>query len=149
MDIRQKLKEYITAETNDNLLYLKIANTIGEKYKEDFIKIAEDERQHAVAFSDIYKDMFKTDFYPQTEDIKIGNIIELLYGRIDDEKNDYKKYDKHSCGGVDNAMLRHAFHRAAVDENIHALTILKVLNGLCCCKCKMDDTDVGSITSLK
>ena len=130
MDIKHKLEEYITAEANDNVLYLKIANSIGEKFKEDFIKIAEDEKQHAFAFSDIYKNLYKTDFVPQIEDVKIQNLTELLFERVDDEKGDYRKYDKDSYSGGINTMLRYAFHRASVDENVHALTILKVLDGL-------------------
>jgi|GEM_PF-1255089 len=130
MDIKRKLEEYITAETNDSALYLKIAAAISEQFKEDFIKIAEDEKQHAFAFLGIYKDMFNINFGPKISDVKIGNIVELLFERIDGEKNDYKKYDKDSCNGNNSLMLRYAFHRASADENTHALTILKVLNGL-------------------
>ncbi len=129
MNTQERLKTYIDAETKDSLLYRELAGFApNDEYADLLIEFAEDEQSHADNFRYILERMTGRDYNPQfTPPVIEGDFFDILAGRVLDESGDYRKYGEQVKLSERNELLRNAYYKAHMDENVHALRLLYML----------------------
>ena len=125
-----RLVEYIGDEYSDSYYYKELSEKAPtEMQKKMLLEFSEDEKKHAERFSkEVQKITGKPYIHPS---IKIPKIPEdyktALQARVVNEANDFRKYG-HEYYAATVPSLKSAFYLAQIDENVHALKILDMLN---------------------
>ena len=127
---KEKLQETIAAELGDAIFYRRMADmTEDESARKLLAELSSDEQRHADMFGRIYKAMFGKVYLPQAPEHDFSKSFdELLRRRVLSESADFRKYALDWLSPSANRMLRDACFRASVDENVHALTVLCLLD---------------------
>lgn len=128
--IVQNLENFIEAEMRDAQLYNMLAEQApNENSRQILIEIAEDEQGHANEFKRIYRMLTGRRFSVQVNPIQLTDTYEnVLRERIIDESGDYRKYGEQYMLTKQNIPLGDAYFKAMLDENVHALRIIYLLD---------------------
>lgn len=126
----QNLESFIEAEMRDAELYTTLARQApNENAREILTEIAEDEQGHSNEFKRIYRMLTGRRFTAQVNPIQLTDTYEnILRERIIDESGDYRKYGEQYIMTRQNIPLSDAYFKAMLDENVHALRIIYLLN---------------------
>lgn len=131
MDIKliNKIEAIIRNELSDAELYRKLAQIApNETQKKLMLEIAADEQAHADEFKLIYRDLTGEIYRPNIEPIDIDTSYEdILRDRVIVEADDFRRYMYEYQEYFTDESLREAFYLAAIDENVHALKLLDLL----------------------
>ena len=126
----ERLETYIKAELGDSALYKELSKIApNDEDRKLLMEFSEDELSHANEFKRIYTMMTRKSFNPEIETPVITDSFKnILRERVLDESGDFRKYGEQYMQQNINIMLKDAYYRAMVDENVHALRLLYMLS---------------------
>jgi len=126
----EELQAYIKTELTDAELFRKLAQMAPDEMQMNLLmEMAADEQSHADDFKLIYKDLTGEVYRPSIPPINVNlTYSQLLSDRILEETEDFRKYMYAHQRYFNDETLREIFFRAAVDENVHAVRLLELLN---------------------
>ena len=129
INIPQRLQMYIIAELGDSILYKELAKIAPNEIDRNLLlEFSRDEQSHADEFKLIYRMITGKRYDPimHLPELK-GSFEDIVRDRILDESGDYRKYGEQYLTTHKNQMLKDAYYRAMIDENLHALRLLYML----------------------
>lgn len=132
MSVTENLQTYITAELGDAALYRALAKIAPDEMGRTLLlEFADDEYAHAVTFQKIYHSITGKQYNPVIPPVVLaGTYGEILLDRVLDESGDYRKYGEQYLITKSNLMLKNAYYRASMDENVHASRLLYMISKL-------------------
>jgi len=144
----QKLQMFIADELKDCEYYKELAKIApNEKSRQQLVDIAINEQSHAVEFQQIYRMMTCRSCNPIVIPPVIDsneNFNNLLGERVLNECNDYREYAEQYIDCCNNATFKNACFRASIDENVHAIELLNMLNTINLPKAEVKSNQVTS-----
>lgn len=126
----KKLQAYIKTELADVALYHELAQMAPDEEEMNLmLEIADDEQVHADEFQLIYKSLTGETYQPNIPPVRINTSYEdILRDRVIEESEDFRKYMYDHREYFTDEVLREAFYLAAIDENVHAIKLLHILD---------------------
>ncbi|WP_082232144.1 ferritin family protein [Halobacillus massiliensis] len=129
-DLTADLQKAINGEYTAITCYEKLAEMApDEQTKEKILEIRGDEERHFQTFSSIYTQLTGQQYTPELVEECPGTFAEGIDSAFKDEQNTVDFY-LDIAENAPNQFVKESFHRAAADEQNHAVWFLYFLNKL-------------------
>jgi len=124
----QRIKMYIEDEERDAIIYKQLSNIAqSTKSREILFELSKDEQRHSDTFKRIYHAITGRTYAPLVVPPELsGTFKEVILNQILEETEGFRKYQE-QYAKANNTMLKTAFFKVKLDEQVHANKLIYIL----------------------